>query len=107
MISLGAGLWLSAYAARYRDVQLVVPFVVQLGLFVSPVLYSLDLIPDRYQLLYSLNPMVGVLEAFRWSVLGTSPPGALVLIPTAAGLLLLIGGLMVFARADTRFADDI
>jgi lipopolysaccharide transport system permease protein len=106
-IALGAGLWLSALAARYRDVQHVVPFLVQIGLFISPVLYPLSLIPDRWQVLYSLNPLVGVLEGFRWAVLGTNPPGEMLLIPLAVGALLLLSGLMVFARASTTFADEL
>jgi lipopolysaccharide transport system permease protein len=106
-IALGAGLWMAAVAVRYRDVQHIVPFFVQIGMFLSPVLYPLSLVPDRYQALYALNPAVGVLEAFRWAVLGTRPPDALVLIPIAVGALLLLTGLMVFARAETRFADEL
>jgi lipopolysaccharide transport system permease protein len=106
LIAFGAGLWLSALAARYRDVEHVVPFLVQIGLFVSPVLYPLALVPERWQALYSLNPLVGVLEAFRWAILGTDPPGHLLLIPLAVGLLLLAGGLAFFARASTTFADE-
>jgi homopolymeric O-antigen transport system permease protein len=107
VITLGAGLWLAAYGARYRDLQHVVPFIVQIGLFVSPVLYPLELVPDRWQALYSLNPAVGVLEAFRWCVLGTAGPGELILIPIVAGLVLFGAGLRVFARAESRFADDL
>lgn len=106
-IALGAGLWLAAIAARFRDVQHVVPFLVQIGLFLSPVLYPLTLVPDRWQTLYALNPLVGVLEGFRWAVLGTSSPGTRMLIPLAVGLLLLGSGLMVFAREETRFADEL
>ena len=104
---LGAGLWLSALAVRYRDVQHVVPFLLQIGLFVSPVLYQLSLVPERYQALYSLNPLVGVLEAFRWALLGTEWPGAIILIPIVAAVILLAGGLLYFARAENTFADDI
>jgi lipopolysaccharide transport system permease protein len=107
LMTFGAGLWLSAVAVRYRDVQHVVPFFVQIGLFISPVLYQLSLIPDEYQVVYSLNPLVGVLEGFRWAVLGTSPPGELLLIPLAVGVALLVGGLMFFARAETTFADEL
>jgi lipopolysaccharide transport system permease protein len=104
---LGAGLWLAAFGVRYRDVQHVVPFAVQLGLFVSPVLYQLSLVPDDLQLIYALNPMVGVLEAFRWALLGTEWPGAILLIPLLVGALLLASGLFYFTRAQARFADDI
>jgi lipopolysaccharide transport system permease protein len=107
-IALGAGLWLAAFAARYRDVQHVVPFIVQIGLFLSPVLYPMAIVPERYQALYALNPVVGVMEAFRWAVLGTTPPdGHLLLIPFAVGVLLLASGLMVFTRAEARFADEL
>ena len=107
LVAFGAGLWLSALVVRYRDIQHVVPFLVQVGLFVSPVLYQLDLIPERFQAVYSLNPMVGVLEGFRWAVLGTSPPGELLLIPLTVGALLLISGLVFFTRAETTFADEV
>ena len=107
VVTFGAGLWLAAYAARYRDVQHVVPFIVQIGLFASPVLYPIDLVPDSLQVVYSLNPIAGVLEAFRWCVLGTAAPGELIVIPIVAGLLLFTLGLRVFARAETRFADDL
>jgi homopolymeric O-antigen transport system permease protein len=106
-IALGSGLWLAAIAARFRDVQHVVPFFVQIGLFLSPVLYPLTLIPDKWQALYALNPLVGVMEGFRWAVLGTSSPGALMLIPLTVGVLLLISGLMYFAREQSRFADEL
>jgi len=106
-IALGAGLLLAALAARYRDVQHVVPFLVQIGLFLSPVLYPLSLVPDKYQAVYALNPLVGVLESFRWAVLGTSPPDELLLIPLAVAVVLLATGLMVFARAEKRFADEL
>jgi lipopolysaccharide transport system permease protein len=107
LVAFGAGLWFSAIAVRYRDVQHVVPFVVQVGLFASPVLYQLDLIPERWQAIYSLNPMVGVLEGFRWSLLGTSPPGWLLLIPLVVGLAMLAGGLMFFSRAERTFSDEL
>jgi lipopolysaccharide transport system permease protein len=107
LTALGAGLWLSAIAVRYRDVQHLVPFAVQVGLFLSPVLYPLDLVPDRFHLLYGLNPMVGVLEVLRWCVLGTDFPGVLVLVPIATATALLVSGLLFFARAETRFADDL
>ena len=107
LVAFGAGVWLSAVAVRYRDIQHVVPFIVQVGLFVSPVLYQMDLIPERFRALYALNPMVGVLEGFRWSILGTSPPGALLLIPLGVGLVLLFGGLLFFARSESTFADEL
>ena len=107
-ITLGIGLWLSAIVVRYRDVSLVVPFLIQVTLFVTPILYPLSLIPDDYQALYSLNPLVGVLEAFRWTVLPDAPaPGTLMLVPAVTGLVLLVTGLLYFHRAERRFADVI
>jgi lipopolysaccharide transport system permease protein len=105
--ALGAGLWLSAIAVRFRDVQLIVPFSVQVGLFLSPVLYQASLVPERFQALYSVNPLVGVLETFRWSLLGTSPRGNLLLISVAVSIVLLVTGLLYFTRAETRCADDL
>ncbi len=104
---LGAGLWLSALAVRYRDVQHVVPFTLQLGLFVSPVLYQLDLVPEAVQPFYALNPMVGVLEGFRWAMLGTSPPGEIIIVPVVTAIALLTTGVIFFTRAETGFADDL
>jgi lipopolysaccharide transport system permease protein len=107
-ITLGIGLWLSAIVVRYRDVSLVVPFLIQVLLFVTPILYPVSLIPDSYQALYSLNPLVGVLEAFRWTVLPDAPaPGTLMLISAITGLALLVTGLVYFTRAERRFADVI
>jgi lipopolysaccharide transport system permease protein len=105
--ALGAGLWLSAVAVRYRDVHHIVPFAIQVGLFVSPVLYQLDLVPERFQTVYAINPLVGVLEGFRWALLGTEPPGALLLIPLVAGIALVVTGLFVFSRSEVRFADEL
>ncbi len=75
MTSLGVGLWLSAINVKYRDVRYTVPFLTQLWLFASPVVYSSSLLPERFQALYGLNPMAGVIEGFRWALLGTEPPG--------------------------------
>jgi lipopolysaccharide transport system permease protein len=107
-VALGIGLWLSALIVRYRDVSLVVPFLILVMLFTTPILYPLSLVPDGYQALYVLNPLVGVLETFRWVMLpDAAAPGLLLAIPAATGLLLLASGLMVFTRAEQRFADVI
>jgi lipopolysaccharide transport system permease protein len=108
LVILGAGLWLSAIIVRYRDVSLVVPFLILVLLWVSPVLYPLSLIPDGYQVVYAINPMVGLLETFRWVVLeDASSPGLLLLVPAATGLVLLVTGALYFNRAERRFADVI
>ena len=107
-IVLGIGLWLSALVVRYRDVSLGVPFLIQVMLFVTPILYPLSLVPDQYRALYALNPLVGVLETFRWTVLpDAAAPGALLLVSAATGLVLLVSGLVYFSRAEQRFADVI
>jgi lipopolysaccharide transport system permease protein len=108
LVTVGVGLWLSATVVRYRDVSLVVPFLIQVLLFVTPILYPLSLVPDSYHALYSLNPLVGVLEAFRWAVLpDADAPGLSILISLGTGALLLVTGLFYFTRAQARFADVI
>jgi lipopolysaccharide transport system permease protein len=107
-LALGIGFWLSATIVRYRDVSNIVTFMTTLLLFITPILYPLSLIPGAYQPLYALNPLVGVLETFRWAVLpDASPPGLLLLIPAVTGTVLVITGLFYFERAERRFADVI
>lgn len=107
-VALGAGLWLSALHVRYRDVQVLVPFFVLLGLFVTPVVYPFDLVPESVQPLYALNPMVGVLELYRWALFaGSDWPGAVVFIPMAMSAVLLISGAWFFQRSERSFADVI
>jgi len=107
-LAVGAGLWLSALVVAYRDIRLAIPFLIQLGLFATPVIYPLSAIPDRFEALYSLNPMVGATELFRWALLpGAETPGSLVLVPVLAALLLLVTGALVFTRAQRTFADVI
>lgn len=107
-ITLGVGLWLSAIVVRYRDVSLLVPFLVMVLLWVTPILYPLSLVPAAYRGVYSLNPLVGVMETFRWTMLPGAPaPGAQLLVSAATGLVLLVTGLLYFTRAERRFADVI
>jgi lipopolysaccharide transport system permease protein len=106
--ALGASFLFSATNARYRDVQYGVPFLLQLGLFASPILYPLSLIPEAWQPLYALNPMVAVIELFRWSLVGTSfPPGPVLGISVASGLLLLAAGSIYFRRLERTLADVV
>ena len=108
LTAFGAGLWLSAIAVRYRDVQIAVPFIIQVGLFATPVLYSLDVVPEAARPVLALNPMVGVLEGFRWALLPDAPaPGPLLIVPVVTSVLLVIGGALFFARAERTFADVI
>lgn len=105
----GAGLWFAALNVKYRDFRYVVPFVVQLGLYISPVGFSSAILPERWRLLYCVNPMAGAIEGARWSVLGTGTPpywpGVLLSILVSA--LLLLGGIFFFRRTEKRFADVI
>jgi lipopolysaccharide transport system permease protein len=106
--ALAVGVWLAALNVRYRDVAYVVPFLVQLWLFASPVGYSTTIVPGAWRTLYGLNPMVGIIEGFRWSVVGTTTtPGPIVAVSAAVTLLLLLGGLLYFRHTERTFADVI
>lgn len=108
MATIGAGLWLSALNVRYRDVRYAVSLMTQLLLYVTPILYSSQEVPDRWRLIYGLNPMAGAVEGFRWSVLGSSVNLASLLVPSVVTtLLLLLGGFFFFGRSEQTFADVI
>jgi lipopolysaccharide transport system permease protein len=105
---LGAGLWLAALNVQYRDVRYVLSFLVQLWLFVTPVIYPSSVVPQRWRALYAINPVVGAVEGFRWAIIGSAPPDAGVLaVSAAAAVLLAVTGLMYFARMEADFADVI
>lgn len=104
--ALGVGLWLSALNAIYRDVRYAVPFLVQFWMFASPVAYPSSLVPERWQWLYGLNPMAGVIEGFRWALTGQGqPPGLLFGVSILAVLLILMGGLIYFRKMEGIVAD--
>jgi lipopolysaccharide transport system permease protein len=107
--ALAVGILLSALNVRYRDIRYVVPFLIQLGLFASPVAYSADLVPAEWRALYELNPMAGVLEGFRWALLGqgTPPPVGVLAVSTVGTVLVLVLGLAYFRRVERTFADVI
>jgi lipopolysaccharide transport system permease protein len=105
--ALGIGTFLAAVNVRYRDVRYVVPFLVQLWLFASPVIYTSALIPERWRTLYALNPMTGVVEGFRWAMIGGPRPDDLILVSAAASVLILVGALLYFRRVERTFADVI
>jgi lipopolysaccharide transport system permease protein len=108
LAALAIGLWLSALNVRYRDFRYTVPFMIQLGLFITPVAYASRSLPDAAQVIVSLNPMTAVVEGFRWALLGTTPPSALtVALSAGATTLLLIGGLAYFQKVERTFADVI
>ena len=105
--SLGVGLWLSALNVKYRDFQYTVPFIIQIWLFVSPVVYSSSLVPESMRLLYSLNPMVSVIEGFRWALLGTGAPSSMILVSVGMVVVLLVSGAFYFRRMEQYYADIV
>ena len=108
LTALACGLWLSALNAMYRDVRYIVPFLVQFWMFASPVAYPASLVPERWRWLYGLNPMAGVIEGFRWALTGQGqPPGVMLAASAAVVLVLLIGGLIFFQRAEGTLADVV
>jgi lipopolysaccharide transport system permease protein len=106
--SLGAGLWLSALNVQFRDVRYAVPFLTQLWMFATPIAYPSSLLSEPWTLLYALNPMVGVVEGFRWALLGTATaPGLSVVASSSVALALLIGGALYFRKMEKSFADMV
>jgi lipopolysaccharide transport system permease protein len=107
--ALGCGIWLSALNVKYRDFRYIVPFMVQFGLYISPVGFSSSVVPDKWRLIYSLNPMVGVIDGFRWAILGGDLslylPGFL--LSVVITLLIFYFGLAYFRRTERTFADVI
>ena len=108
MTAFGIGLWLSAFNVRYRDVHMAVPFLIMVGLFISPITYPFHLVPANLRPIYAINPVVGVLEAYRWMLFPRATwPGALLLIPIAISAILVITGAVYFQRTEHTFADII
>lgn len=109
LAALGAGIWMAAMNVRYRDFRYIVPFIVQLGLYVSPVGFPSSVVPDEWRLVYSLNPMVGVIDGFRWAIVGPSAeifwPGFVVSVVLT--LVILAFGISYFRRTERTFADVI
>jgi lipopolysaccharide transport system permease protein len=106
--SIGVGLWLSALNVQYRDVRFIVPFVIQAWLFATPVVYPSSLIPASRRFLYGLNPMAGVIEGFRWALLGThTRPGPMIFVSALTVMALLITGAFYFRRVESKFADVV
>lgn len=105
--ALAVGTFLAAVNVRYRDVRYAVPFLVQLGLFVSPVVYTSSLIPAPWRVLYGLNPMTGAIEGFRWALFGGTRPDSMILEAGVVSALSLLAALLYFRRAERTFADVI
>lgn len=107
--AMGAGLWIAALNVKYRDFRIIVPFVVQFGLYISPVGFSSNIVPAQWRLLYSLNPMVGVIDGFRWAILGGDTrlywPGFLLSLFLV--LVILVTGIIYFRKTEKTFADVI
>jgi len=108
LTALAVSLWLSALNVQYRDVEHAIPFLIQAWMYASPVAYSAELIPGGvWQILYGLNPMAGVIQGFRWALLGTDPPGSLFIASIAMTAVLLVGGLIYFQKMEESFADIV
>jgi len=106
LTSLGIGLWLATVNVRYRDVPYVIPFMTQIWMYASPIIYPVTLLPSKWQWVLSLNPLTGVIEGFRWSLLGQHRPALLVLLVSAGvGVALTVSGLAYFRRVERGFAD--
>ena len=108
VVSLALGLWLTALNVKYRDIGQLVPFLVQIWMYLTPIVYSSSMVPVRFRALYSLNPMVGVVDGFRWAMLGQSAPDwSMLAISSAVVMVLFISGLYYFRRTEITFADII
>lgn len=107
LAATAVGLWLAAINVRYRDVRYISPFLVQLWFFATPVAYTADVVPDRWRPLFDLNPMVGVVEGFRWSALGTEFPGRSLAIGVTVIVVALTASLFHFRRLEATFADEV
>lgn len=106
--ALGVGLWLSALNVQFRDVRYAVPFLVQLWMFSTPIVYSSSLLPEPWRTLYGINPMAGVVEGFRWALLGAdTQPGWMIGVSAVAALALLVSGSLYFRKTEERFADIV
>jgi lipopolysaccharide transport system permease protein len=106
--SLGVGLWIAALMVEYRDFRFIVPFMVQFGLYISPVGFQSSVVPERFRLLYALNPMAGVIDGFRWCLLGTQSmywPGLAVAVTDV--IILVASGIWYFRKTEQTFADVI
>jgi lipopolysaccharide transport system permease protein len=106
--AIGVGLWLSALNVMYRDVGYIIPFLTQFWMYVTPIAYPASMIPEQWKFVYALNPLTGVVEGFRWALLGTGEgPGISLLISASIAILLTISGLFYFRRMERKFADMV
>lgn len=105
--ALGVGLWLSALNVHYRDIKYIVPFITQFWMYATPIVYPSSLLEQPWRTLYGLNPMVGVVEGFRWALLDTNPPQGMIFLSAGVAVALLISGLFYFRRMERTFADEV
>ena len=106
--AVGVSLWLSALNVLYRDINYVLPFLTQFWMYLTPIAYSSSLVPEEWQVLYALNPMTGVVEGFRWALLGSGqPPGLMTLVSCLVSLVILVSGMFYFKRMERLFADMV
>jgi lipopolysaccharide transport system permease protein len=106
--ALGVGLWLSALNVEYRDIRYMVPFLLQVWMFISPVVYPSSLLAEPWRTVYGLNPMAGVLDGFRWALLGSGDaPGPMIGVSAVVAVVLLITGTFYFRRMERNFADVV
>ena len=106
--ALGAALWLSALNVKYRDIRYAIPFLIQFWMFSTPIAYPSSIVPESWRMLYGLNPMVGVIEGFRWALLGTgTSPGVLCAVSSLVALGILVAGTFYFRRLEQEFADTV
>jgi len=106
--AIGVGLWLSALNVLYRDVGYVIPFLTQFWMFITPIVYPSSMIPEKWEAIYAINPMTGVVDGFRWALLGTGqPPGEMALVSGIVAIVLFISGMFYFRRMERQFADMV
>jgi lipopolysaccharide transport system permease protein len=106
--ALGVGLWLSALNVQFRDIRYIIPFLTQIWMFATPVAYSSRIVPEQWRTVYGINPMVGIIDGFRWSLLGTGSVSLPVIgVSALAALALLISGAFYFRRMEKNFADVV
>jgi lipopolysaccharide transport system permease protein len=107
--ALGVGLWFAALNVLYRDIAYVMPFLAQFWMFITPIVYPASMVPERWRMLYYLNPMTGVVEGFRWAMLGTVPtlPINMILLSVGVSLVVLVSGLFYFRFMERLFADMV
>ena len=106
--ALAFGIWLTALNVKYRDIGMAVPFLIQIWMYLCPIVYPISMVPESYRTIYAINPMVGVIEGFRWSLLGSAPPNwTMVAVSLMAVAAVLFSGLVYFRKVETTFADII